>query len=42
LLDRFDIVLPLLAFALIVVWKHRANLERLLDGSEPRIGGARG
>ena len=38
LVDRFDIVLPLLAFALIVLWKHGANIERLLEGSEPRIG----
>ncbi|HEX8484163.1 glycerol-3-phosphate 1-O-acyltransferase PlsY [Sphingomonas sp.] len=40
LFDRFDIVLALLAFALIVLFKHGANIERLLDGSEPRIGGA--
>lgn len=38
LLDRFDIVLPLLAFALIVLWKHGGNIERLLEGAEPRIG----
>ena len=28
-------------FALIVIWKHRDNIERLLDGTEPRIGGKR-
>ena len=22
----------------LVVWRHRANLQRLLDGSEPRLG----
>ena len=38
LVDRFDIVLPLLAFALIVLWKHGTNIERLLEGTEPRIG----
>ena len=38
LIDRFDIVLALLAFALIVLWKHGANIERLLEGTEPRIG----
>jgi glycerol-3-phosphate acyltransferase PlsY len=38
LTDRFDIVLPLLAFALIVLWKHGENIERLLEGTEPRIG----
>jgi hypothetical protein len=29
----------LLALALIVIWKHGANIERLLAGTEPRIGG---
>jgi glycerol-3-phosphate acyltransferase PlsY len=38
LLDRFDLVLPLLALALIVLWKHWANIERLLQGTEPRVG----
>src|SRR3546814_5212166 len=42
LLGRFDLVLLLLAPALIVVWKHRANIGRLLDGTEPRVGRARG
>ena len=23
---------------LLVVWRHRANLQRLLNGSEPRLG----
>ena len=41
LLDVFDLVPLLLALALIVVWKHRANIGRLIDGSEPRVG-ARG
>ena len=35
---RFDIVLLLLGLALVVLWKHRANVERLLAGTEPRIG----
>jgi acyl phosphate:glycerol-3-phosphate acyltransferase len=35
---RFDLVLLLLALALIVLWKHRENIERLLGGNEPRIG----
>ena len=34
----FGLVLLFLAFALVVLWKHRANLERLLAGTEPRIG----
>ena len=28
----------LLGFALLVVWKHRANLARLKAGTEPRVG----
>jgi len=27
-----------LGFALLVLWKHRANIARLLAGTEPRIG----
>jgi glycerol-3-phosphate acyltransferase PlsY len=38
LLDRFDLALLLLGFALLVVWKHRGNLERLMSGTEPRVG----
>lgn len=38
LLERFDIVMLLLALALIVLWKHETNIERLLDGTEPRVG----
>ena len=37
-LARFDLVPLLIALALIVVWKHRGNIERLLDGTEPRVG----
>ena len=37
---RYDLVLLLLALALIVLWKHGANIERLLTGTEPRIGGS--
>jgi glycerol-3-phosphate acyltransferase PlsY len=39
LLDRFDLALLILGFALLIVWKHRANLERLMSGTEPRVGG---
>jgi glycerol-3-phosphate acyltransferase PlsY len=28
----------LLGFALLVLWKHRANIVRLKAGTEPRIG----
>jgi glycerol-3-phosphate acyltransferase PlsY len=30
----------LLGFALLVIWKHRANIQRLFAGTEPRIGQA--
>ena len=39
--DRFDLVLLLIAFAVIVLYKHRENIGRLLDGSEPRVGAKR-
>ena len=28
----------LLGFALLVVWKHRDNVQRLKEGTEPRVG----
>lgn len=41
LLGRFDLALLFLGFGLLVFWKHRVNLERLLAGTEPRVGGAK-
>ena len=38
LLGRFDLALLYLGFGLLVLWKHRANVERLLAGAEPRVG----
>lgn len=35
---KVDLTLMFLALALTVLWRHRANIERLLDGAEPRIG----
>ena len=35
---RFDLALLFLGFALLVLWKHRDNLDRLLAGTEPRVG----
>lgn len=35
---RIDLVLLFLALALIVLWKHRENVDRLLSGTEPRVG----
>ena len=38
LFGRFDLVLVYIGFALVVLWKHRVNVDRLLSGTEPRIG----
>jgi len=40
-LGRFDLALLYLGFALLVFWKHRENLDRLLEGTEPRVGRAK-
>ena len=39
--DQFDMVPLLLALALLVIWKHRENIVRLIDGAEPRVGAKR-
>lgn len=39
---RYDLVALLVACTLIVFWKHRTNIENLLDGTEPRIGKSKG
>lgn len=31
-------VLVMLGMALLVVWKHRDNIARLIDGTEPKVG----
>jgi acyl phosphate:glycerol-3-phosphate acyltransferase len=36
--DRFEVAALFIGLALIVIWKHRANIERLMAGTEPRIG----
>ena len=38
LIDKSAIGMMLLALALLVLWKHRANIGRLRAGTEPRIG----
>lgn len=38
LLGRFDLALLFLGFTLLVFWKHRDNIGRLIAGAEPRIG----
>jgi glycerol-3-phosphate acyltransferase PlsY len=37
-LGRFDLALLFLGFALLVIWKHRGNIGRLIAGTEPRVG----
>jgi len=39
-MDRDEYFPMLLGFALLVIWKHRANIQRLLAGTEPRVGKA--
>lgn len=41
LYDRFDLALLYLGFALLVLWKHRGNMERLMAGTEPQVGAAK-
>lgn len=41
-LGRFDLVTMLLVLALLTLWNHRANIDRLLSGTEPRVGAKRG
>jgi glycerol-3-phosphate acyltransferase PlsY len=38
LLGRVDLLPLSIALALLVLWRHRENLGRLLRGQEPRIG----
>jgi len=38
LVGRNDLFPMLLGFALLVIWKHRANIARLRSGTEPRVG----
>jgi glycerol-3-phosphate acyltransferase PlsY len=37
----FDLALLYLAFFLLIAWKHRSNIERLLAGTEPQVGNSR-
>ena len=39
---RIPLVLLLLALALVVLWKHRENIDRLFAGTEPRVGSKAG
>jgi glycerol-3-phosphate acyltransferase PlsY len=33
--------LMLMAFAMLVIWRHHENIRRLYAGTEPRVGGSR-
>jgi glycerol-3-phosphate acyltransferase PlsY len=37
-MDGFGLALLFAGFALLVLWKHRANIGRLLKGTEPKVG----
>ena len=37
-LGRISLVMLFAGFALLVLWKHRANLGRLFQGTEPKVG----
>jgi glycerol-3-phosphate acyltransferase PlsY len=39
---QYELVAMLVACTLIIFWKHRANIENLMDGTEPRIGKSKG
>jgi glycerol-3-phosphate acyltransferase PlsY len=39
---RLDLLPVMLALALIVLWRHRANIARLAAGTEPKIGKPKG
>ena len=42
LYGHFNTALLFLGLTLLLLWKHRANLERLMDGTESRIGSKSG
>lgn len=37
-LGNMALVPMLLGFALLIIWKHRENIRRLLNGEEPKVG----
>ncbi|MGJ3648390.1 glycerol-3-phosphate 1-O-acyltransferase PlsY [Sphingomonas sp. GlSt437] len=42
IMARYDLLALLVGLAGLVVWKHRANIARLLAGTEPRVGARSG
>lgn len=41
LLGDQQLFLMLLAFAMLVIWRHHENIRRLFAGTEPRVGGSK-
>lgn len=35
---RYDLVAMLVACTMIIFWKHRTNIDNLINGTEPRVG----
>lgn len=40
-MGRIDLVPVTLALALIVLWRHRENIARLVKGTEPKVGASK-
>ena len=40
-LGRLDLAILFSGFALLVIWKHRANITRLIGRTEPKVGKGR-
>jgi glycerol-3-phosphate acyltransferase PlsY len=38
IMGRLDLAILFLGFALLILWTHRANIGRLLEGTEPKVG----
>lgn len=37
-LGKYTLIPMFIGFALLVLWKHRSNIERLMAGEEPKVG----
>jgi acyl phosphate:glycerol-3-phosphate acyltransferase len=42
IMERGEVAVLFVAFAIIVFWKHRENITRLFAGNEPKVGAQRG
>jgi glycerol-3-phosphate acyltransferase PlsY len=42
LFGRIDLAILLVGFALLLLWKHRSNIGRLVRGEEPKVGRGKG